>query len=114
MGSAVYYKRLFQLNFYIYFYQVKQPLFLFLTSAFSSDVFCTQVFRLLLQGEIERVRKLLSLHSCSQTAPFVSVEELLKKMPQWGVGLCVCVCMCVSVRDGIVACIECVVLSMPM
>ncbi|KAL8565032.1 hypothetical protein ACOMHN_003408 [Nucella lapillus] len=42
------------------------------------------VFRLLLQGEIERVRKLLSLHSCSQTQPFVSVEELLKKMPQWG------------------------------
>ncbi|KAK7111394.1 nuclear pore complex protein Nup85-like [Littorina saxatilis] len=42
------------------------------------------IFRLLLQGEIERVRKLLSLHSCSQTQPFTSVEELLKKMPQWG------------------------------
>ncbi|XP_076457331.1 nuclear pore complex protein Nup85-like [Babylonia areolata] len=47
-------------------------------------VYWDAVFRLLLQGEIERVRKLLSLHSCSQTQPFISVEELLKKMPQWG------------------------------
>lgn len=42
------------------------------------------ICRLLLQGEIERVRKLLSLHSCSQMPPFVSVDDLLKKMPQWG------------------------------
>ncbi|KAK7506744.1 hypothetical protein BaRGS_00002219 [Batillaria attramentaria] len=41
------------------------------------------VYRLLLQGDVDRVRKLLSLHTCNQTQPFASVDELLKKMPQW-------------------------------
>ncbi|XP_025095043.1 nuclear pore complex protein Nup85-like [Pomacea canaliculata] len=50
----------------------------------SNNNYWEAVYRLLLQGEIESVQKLLSLHSSSQTAPFLSVEELLRKMPQWG------------------------------
>ncbi|ESO85789.1 hypothetical protein LOTGIDRAFT_221230 [Lottia gigantea] len=40
-------------------------------------------FRLLLQGEIDSVRKLLSLNESFQNEAFLSVDELLRKMPQW-------------------------------
>lgn len=39
------------------------------------------VFRLLLQANTESARKLLSLHPYSSTDPFVSVDELLSRMP---------------------------------
>ncbi|XP_005093863.1 nuclear pore complex protein Nup85 [Aplysia californica] len=41
------------------------------------------VYRLLLQANTESVRKLLSLHPYSHSDPFVSVDELLQKMPHW-------------------------------
>ncbi|KAK6171584.1 hypothetical protein SNE40_019741 [Patella caerulea] len=41
------------------------------------------IFRLLLQGEVDSVRKLLSLNTSNQNEAFLSVDELLRKMPQW-------------------------------
>ncbi|KAK3767993.1 hypothetical protein RRG08_016888 [Elysia crispata] len=41
------------------------------------------VFRLLLQGNTENVRLLLSLHTHSQADSFIAVDELLRKMPHW-------------------------------
>lgn len=41
------------------------------------------VFRLLLQGNVESVRKLLSLHPSSHSDSFQSLDELLRKMPHW-------------------------------
>ncbi|KAL3876599.1 hypothetical protein ACJMK2_034424 [Sinanodonta woodiana] len=39
------------------------------------------IYRLILQGEVEKVRSLLARHSAKQTDSFQSIEELLKKMP---------------------------------
>ncbi|KAH9520095.1 Nucleoporin nup85 [Bulinus truncatus] len=41
------------------------------------------VYRLLLQGDTENVRKLLALHLCSNSDSFIALDELLKKMPRW-------------------------------
>ncbi|GFR99816.1 nuclear pore complex protein Nup85-like [Elysia marginata] len=41
------------------------------------------VFRLLLQGNTENVRLLLSLHTHSDAESFVAADELLRKMPHW-------------------------------
>ncbi|CAG5114533.1 unnamed protein product [Candidula unifasciata] len=41
------------------------------------------IYRLLLQGSVDNVRKLLALHIHSSSDPFTSVDELLSKMPQW-------------------------------
>ncbi|XP_041364866.1 nuclear pore complex protein Nup85-like [Gigantopelta aegis] len=40
------------------------------------------VYRLLLQGDTDNARKLLSLHSLSQSDAFTSLDVLLRKMPQ--------------------------------
>jgi len=41
------------------------------------------IYRLVLQANTESVRKLLSLHPYSHSEPFMSVDELLRKMPHW-------------------------------
>lgn len=50
----------------------------------------SQIYRLLLQANTESVRKLLSLHPYSHSESFISVDELLRKMPLWSVSFSVC------------------------
>ncbi|XP_021344383.1 nuclear pore complex protein Nup85-like [Mizuhopecten yessoensis] len=40
------------------------------------------IYRLVLQGQADHVRRLLSLHSSKHSKAFSSMDELLKKMPQ--------------------------------
>ncbi|XP_069124557.1 nuclear pore complex protein Nup85-like [Argopecten irradians] len=40
------------------------------------------VYRLVLQGQTDNVRRLLSLHSSKHSAAFTSMDDLLRKMPQ--------------------------------
>ena len=41
-----------------------------------------EFFRFVLQGRLEQARNLLKLHSEFSTDPFLSIDELLRKMPQ--------------------------------
>lgn len=46
-----------------------------------------QIFRLVLQGQIEKACRLLSLHSARQTDDFQTLINLLKRMPQLSVSV---------------------------
>uniref|UniRef100_A0A2C9LCJ6 Nuclear pore complex protein Nup85 n=1 Tax=Biomphalaria glabrata TaxID=6526 RepID=A0A2C9LCJ6_BIOGL len=45
------------------------------------------IYRLLLQGDTENVRKLLALNVYSHSDSFIAADEVLKKMPRWTIAL---------------------------
>ena len=46
-----------------------------------------QVYRLVLQGQIDKVRGLLSHNSAANTEAFRSIDEVIRKMPLYNVSL---------------------------